>query len=153
MSYNSTEPVGKVVEFHNITKTSVIHRIVSFLHIYPGHNQDSLFPWQSTVTILSIIGLPDVPLHPSLGPLCPPSINKSNSARWLSTVTRRQDVSHLQMLFKHVVGHPEHSWFRDQPHSTLRKPKEIIHIAFRDGQVSLCFNLMEHMCTLPPVVY
>ena len=59
-------------------------------------------------------------------------------------------------LFKHVFGHLEHSWFRNQPHSTLHKPKEIIHVTFRDRQVlkkSLCFNLMEHMCTLPPVVY
>lgn len=153
MCYNSTEPVGEVVEFHNVTTTSVIHKIISFLHIYPGHNQDSLFPWQSIVTILSIIGLPDVPLQPSLAPLCPPSINKSNSARWLSMVSRRQDVSHLQMLFKHVVGHLEHFWFRDQPHYTLCKPKEIIHVPLRDGQVSLYYKLMEHMCKLLPIVY
>lgn len=63
-------------------------------------------------------------------------------------------ASYRSTLFKHIVGHLEHFWFRDQPdHSTLCKPKKIIHVALRDGQVSLYYSLMEHMYKLLPVVY
>ena len=130
----------------------MIHRIISFLHIYPRHTQISLFsvtiPGDHPI-IRSSAYLHDVPLHPSLVLFCLPLKGP-----------RRQDVTTYKLiLFRHVIGRSLvftrelSSWFRDEPRSTLCKLSGIIHVALRDGQESLSYTLMERMCTLQPVAY